>query len=343
MMTKLLHIGFNQDYTCIACGTDSGFRVFNNNPLTKIFDRNINPKTGIKIIEMLFRCNIVAIVGDGTNFKFPTNKVILWDDHTMKIVGELSFRSDIKAIKIRRDRIVVVLTKNIYVYQLNNLSLLDHQETVDNPRGLCSLCPDSFNIVMACPGLQKGYVQLKIYDSEKTHLIAAHQSELGCLTLSFNGVKLATASEKGTVIRIFDTRSGTLLQELQRGHDYATIYSLAFHPNMKFLACSSDKKTIHIFRLLTIEESSSQTEVKSDNDQSTILTFLKPWLPQCKWLEKQWSICQFRIQSSYSIVGFDKESYAIIVVCMDGNVFKARFEENKNDCIEEFSENLCTY
>ena len=53
---------------------------------------------------MLFKCNIVAIVGGGVNPKYPLHKVMLWDDHQSKMIGELSFKSQVLGVKLRKDK-----------------------------------------------------------------------------------------------------------------------------------------------------------------------------------------------------------------------------------------------
>ena len=60
-------------------------------------------------------------------------------------------------------------------------------------------------------------------------------------------------------MRIFDTRNGQLLQEVRRGNEYATIYSLAFSTEGTWLAVSSDSNNLHVFAV-----QSTEIEVKKD-------------------------------------------------------------------------------
>jgi hypothetical protein len=147
---ELLFVGFNQDSGCFACGTTTGFVIYNVNPFRETF-RRVFSNGGIGIVEMLFRCNLIAIVGGGRNPRYPTNKVMIWDDHQNKCIGELMFKSEVYAVRLRRDRVVVVLNTKVYVYRFSDLKLLDQITTVSNTKGLVSLCPDTSNNVLAVP------------------------------------------------------------------------------------------------------------------------------------------------------------------------------------------------
>ena len=103
--------------------------------------------------------------------------------------------------------------------------------------------------MLACPGVTRGHARVELYDARKSTVVAAHESDLARLALSGDGSVLAPASDKGTLIRVFDAHSGAQLREFRRGVDRALVYSIVFCPETKYLACSSDKGTVHVFNL----------------------------------------------------------------------------------------------
>lgn len=123
---------------------------------------------GIGIVEMMFRTNILALVGGGSRPKFPKNKVFLWDDLSFKCIGELSFKTNVKAVKLTKDKIVVVLDNRTYIYNFDDLRLIDAIETCNNTKGLVALNPDPENAVLATPDKTLGNVRVNAYEKNKS-------------------------------------------------------------------------------------------------------------------------------------------------------------------------------
>lgn len=82
-----------------------------------------------------------------------------------------------------------------------------------------------------------------------TNIIQAHKAPVANLSLNSTGTLLATASDKGTVIRVFSLPNGDKLHEFRRGSYPAKIYSISFNAVSTLLCVSSDTETVHIFKL----------------------------------------------------------------------------------------------
>ena len=288
---------------------------------------------------MLFRCNILAIVGGGSHPKYPTNKVMLWDDHQQKCIGELTFKEPVNGVRLRRDKVIVILEKRIYIYNFSDLQLVDGIETYSNPSGICSVSYEQDLCVLACPDKEKGRVHVNIYKKDEstiTNTLEAHNSALSCMTLNYPGTLLATASEKGTLIRLYNPQTGDLLQEVRRGSDKAELYCLAIDQKSKWLGCTSDKGTVHIFSIAKLglaQEAEIIEEEKKDGkapkNHKHVFKFMKGL---SKYFDSEWSFAKFRVTDQRTFCTFDKDEN-LIVVSADGLYYKASIDpDHGGDC-----------
>lgn len=176
---------------------------------------------------------------------------------------------------------------------------------------------------------------------EETHSIEAHNSSVSCITLNFEGTLLATASDKGTIIRLFNPATGEPVKELRRGSDKAEIYSISIDVDTKWLGCTSDKGTVHIFSLSRLdiphlkkeiveEEKADELDEKGKpKNNKHVFRFMKKF---SKYFDSEWSFAKFRVTDSRTICAFTKDEN-LVVISADGTYYRARLDtKNGGEC-----------
>ena len=187
---EILYISFNQDFSYLSIGTENGYKIFSSYPIYNYFNRNL--KGGIGIIEMLYKSNILALVGGGKNPKFPENKLIIYDDKKQKKISEFIFISNIINIKLKKDKIFSVTNTKIYIFNFKTYQNIDIIETIQNPKGLFSISNNPKVNIISFPIInnknnQKGKIKLKNYDKGKEIIITLDENIISYMTINNEG------------------------------------------------------------------------------------------------------------------------------------------------------------
>ncbi|XP_078157793.1 autophagy 18 B-like protein isoform X2 [Carex rostrata] len=247
--SQILCASFNQDNSFFAIGTRDGFKIFEARNGRLCYEKTLG---AFSIVEMLFSSSLLAIVGAGEQPSLSPRRLCLFNTATGANLRELSFLTSIVAVRFNRKRLVVLLQDKAFIYDLNIMAILDEFETVPNGKGLCAFAPNSEGCYVAIPAsITRGSVL--VYDTLQLQSycqIDAHCSPLAALVFSSTGMYLATASEKGTIIRVHLVSQATKSYNFRRGTYSSTIYSLAFAPSLDIpdiLTATSSSGSLHIF------------------------------------------------------------------------------------------------
>jgi hypothetical protein len=149
---------------------------------------------------------------------------------------------DVRAVRVHRDRTVVVYARRLCVFgpeekagaptlppcpgREKNHGILRAVDTVDNPLGLCAATssaptePDgSAPFAFACPGAEHGELRVERWVAGEfvPLVIRAHTSRIAAVAMSPDGGLVATASVRGTIVRVFRATDGELIGKVGAG------------------------------------------------------------------------------------------------------------------------------
>lgn len=206
---------------------------------------------------MLFTTNLILLVGKNDFGDFSPRKITIYNTSSnATICSSWPFSENIHLAKINKKRMIVCEGNNMHIYTTGEMKILHTLEIgkILLPNIVLSANADKNNFLFYSSIDDEGII--KVYDLlslSYKNAIKAHKSSINLLSLNTNGEKLASCSNKGTIIRVFSVPKGEKLFTFKRGIVSATIYSINFSYDSEMLVCSSDTGTIHLFNLKTSE------------------------------------------------------------------------------------------
>ncbi|KAL4707542.1 hypothetical protein ACJJTC_000294 [Scirpophaga incertulas] len=261
-----IFVQFNQDCTSFVAGSSNGYHLYALTPddgIEEIYASRSGQDTCI--VDRLFNSSLVAIV----TVSAPRKLIVCHYKKGTEICN-YSYSNTILAVKLNRSRLVVCLEESLHIHNIRDMKILHTiRDTPPNPRGLCALSSNVERCYLAYPG-SSAVGEVQIFDAVHLNakcVISAHDTPLAALAWSLCGKRLATASERGTVIRVFAVPERTRLYEFRRGvKRCVAIACLVFSQCSTFLAAASNTETVHVFRLGGDEaEESPAAESEADS------------------------------------------------------------------------------
>ena len=237
--------------------TRRGFKIYSCDTGTCVYDDSMG---AVRIVEMLFCTSLLVVVGAGDTPELSPRRLKVLNTSNHTCIADLTFVSSVLAVRLNRARLVVVEERRAVVHDLSTLCVQRTIDTVPNPRGVCALSSDEDSSLLALPAHTHAGAVV-IHDCVNLHVVCelqCHNSPVAACALTRDGAMLATASAKGTVIRVHCLPHGTKLWSFRRGVVGANVRSLCFglestmddaDLGAKLLAASSEKGTVHVWRI----------------------------------------------------------------------------------------------
>lgn len=264
---KITHFSFTGDLSSVLFLTSTASFAFKMEPFFQDGEAVYLPKDPVVIAEYVPQNKRFVLIVP----KSATNSVLMHDMRDGCIKDEYPTEDPVLAICVTGNHIVLKTQKEVVIYHIDTPEPVQKFPSFhgEDERSLAvskvlSTGEESYFFV-AFPGTQQGTISIAksvlVGESEIqctiTNTIDAHNGFVKLLAMSEDGTIVASASEKGTCIRVFKPnpsgpqkigRSGKY-KEFHRGYTHGAIVAMRISPNNEILAVLSANGTCHLYGL----------------------------------------------------------------------------------------------
>jgi hypothetical protein len=226
----------------------------------------------------------------------------------MNVVAKLELETPVMAVKLHKRCIVVSSAFNVYLFDTSLRRVATFEIDPMACRVLAMSALDvGANVNIAIPGNATGnLVLIEYHDTPpqaagqgaaaaapnlglrghhnnhhrhhhhpqtpyKLVTSAPHHSTLGAVAMSHEGKYVVSASVVGTALKLIETRSGSVLRQLNRGTTSNTLHSLSFNSGGSLIVCVSETGTVHIFNTGANTTATKTEYVEAENPHSLLV------------------------------------------------------------------------
>lgn len=219
----------------------------------------------VSVAECLPPTNLLAHVGaggrDAEGVEGPSPRTLVLGDAAAaesdpEGVVAMRVGARVTAVRLTRTAVVALTPGEARVYSLETQAELARVPCACDADGLCAISDTG---VLALPAADARPGAVLLYDTERLEVLGevhAHKSRVSALAFApdASAALLATASSKGTIVRVFDVRTAQRVASFRRGRQPAMVCALAFSPapeagGTRLLAATSDSGSVHVFRM----------------------------------------------------------------------------------------------
>ena len=251
----------NSDWSILTTIQKHKLCFFETNTFKEIGDFS-DKNTGIVSYAFpIHRSNIIIILGNKSNLRFPQNTVHLWDIEKQESIGSISIKVD---PYMPDDIVFNVFLANTYLFvgsryriYMFNLMTLEHEFTFEDVYGKEGCISMYFNerkiILSYISNINQSIVKVNKIKILKNGLkysqrfIATNFPSIQFIQTSPKGKYLAVADTPGEKINLYSLRSYKVRKCLWRGYGNVKIFSIFFDSDNNYVGIYSSQKTLHIY------------------------------------------------------------------------------------------------